>query len=72
VTPFPRKFSAPIRARDTRNDVLEQWALRIDSSLAHTVPVPTETRYGLSCLTSVPKFEPVCTTGVRWYPRRRR
>ena len=66
------KFSAPIDARETRKDVLEKSALMIDSSLAHTVPLPTETRKGFSCFTCVPKFDPVWTTGARWYPTQRR
>jgi hypothetical protein len=66
------KFSAPIDARDTRKDVLEKSAVMIDSSLAHTVPLPTATRKGFSCLTCVPKFDPVCTTGDSWYPTPRK
>ena len=66
------KLSFPIDARETRKDVLEKSALMIDSSLAHTVPLPTETRKGFSCLICVPKFEPVWTTGASRYPTRRR
>ena len=29
-----------------------------------TVPVPTVQSVGISCLTIVPKLEPVCTTGA--------
>ena len=60
---FPRKLSGPIDARDTRKDVLEKSALMTDSPSATIVPLPTEARYGVSCFTSQPKFDPVCTTG---------
>ena len=65
---LPRKLCAPIETRDTRNDVLEKSALTIDSPSAITVPLPTETRYGVSCLTVVPKFEPVCSTRSQVVP----
>ena len=45
-------------ARDSRKDVLENSAFIIDSASATIVPVPTELRYGLSCLTLPPKFAP--------------
>ena len=34
----------------------------IDSPSATIVPRPTVVRYGFSCLTSMPKFDPVCST----------
>ena len=61
---LPRKLSRPIDASDTRKEVLEKSALRIDSPSATTVPLPTELRYGFSCFTIMPKFDPVWTTGV--------
>ena len=65
---LPRKLCAPILTRDTRNDVLEKSALMIDSPSATIVPVPTALRYGFSCPTSVPKFDPVCSTGSEVVP----
>ena len=47
---FPRKLSRPIDVRDTRKDVLEKSAFTIDRPSATIVPLPTELRYGLSCL----------------------
>ena len=69
---FPRKLSAPIDTGDTRNDVLEKSALMIDRPSATIVPLPTMLRYGFSWPTSVPKFDPVCTTWPRSYPSQRR
>ena len=69
---FPRKLCGPIDARDTRKDVLEKSALMIDSPSATIVPLPMELRYGVSCFTWVPKFDPVCTTCERSYPSQRR
>ncbi len=31
-----------------------------DNPSATMVPLPMELRYGLSCVTIVPKFDPVC------------
>ena len=62
---FPRKLSAPTDVRDTRKDVLEKSALMIDSPSATIVPLPTELRYGFSCFTRWPKFDPVCSTSER-------
>ena len=59
---MPRKLRGPIASGDTRNDELEYSALMIDSPSATIVPLPTVLRNGVSCLTSVPKFEPVCAT----------
>ena len=50
----------------------EKSALMIDSPSATIVPLPTELRYGVSCLTSKPKFDPVCSTGESLYPRQRK
>lgn len=69
---FPRKLYGPIEARDTRKDVLENSALTMESPSATIVPLPTEHRYGVSCCTSVPKFDPVCSTRDKSYPRPRR
>ena len=49
----------PIDTRDTRKDVLEKSALMIDSPSATIVPRPTALRYGFSCFTIMPKFDPV-------------
>ncbi len=62
---MPRKLCAPIEARDTLNDVLENSAFETDSPSATMVPLPTEVRYGESCFTASPKFDPVCTTRPR-------
>ena len=70
--PLPTKLCGPIDARDTQNDVLEASSLIISSPSATIVPVPTEHRNGFACFTPVPKFDPVCSTGVRWYPRPRK
>jgi hypothetical protein len=59
--PLPRKLRAPMDARDSRKDVLENSAFIIDRASATMVPVPMELRYGLSCLTWPPKFAPVWT-----------
>ena len=69
---LPRKLRAPIERRDSRKDVLEKSALMIDSPSATIVPLPTELRYGFSCLTLPPKFDPVWTILPRSYPRPRR
>ena len=47
----------------TRNEVLEKSAFMIDSPSETIVPVPIVLSNGLSCLTSAPKFEPVCSSG---------
>lgn len=62
---LPRKLRGPIEACERRNDVLEKSALTIDSPSATIVPVPTVARYGVSCCTSEPKLEPVCSTTPR-------
>ena len=62
---LPRKLCAPIETWDTRKDVLEKSVLMIDRPSATIVPLPMELRYGFSCFTAVPKFDPVCTTGER-------
>ena len=69
---FPRKLRGPIDTRDRRKDVLEKSAFIMDSPSATIVPLPIEVRYGLSCPTSVPKFDPVCSTCDRSYPSQRR
>jgi hypothetical protein len=69
---FPRKVRGPIDARDTRKEVLEKWALMNESPSETIVPVPTELRYGVSCLTAIPKFDPVCSTRDRSYPSARK
>lgn len=62
---FPRKLCAPIAVGDSRKEVLEYSAFIRDSPSATMVPVPILLRKGLSCLTPVPKLEPVCSTGER-------
>lgn len=62
---FPTKFCGPIDTRDTRKDVLERSAFIIVSPSATIVPLPIVVRYGVSCPTSVPKFDPVCSTWDR-------
>ncbi len=69
---FPTNVRAPTVARDTRNDVLEKSAFMMDSPSETIVPLPTEVRYGVSCLSSSPKFDPVCSTVDNPYPRPRR
>ncbi len=53
--------------------MLEYSAFMNDSPSETIVPLPTPLRYGLSCRTSTPKFEPLCTSGrpIR-YPMSRR
>ena len=41
----------------------EYSAFITDSPSETIVPVPTVVRNGDSCLTSTPKFEPLCTKG---------
>ena len=48
----------------TRNELPENSALMIDRPSETIVPVPTTVSVGISCLTSMPKLEPVCSTGV--------
>jgi hypothetical protein len=62
---LPRKLCAPIDVRDTRKALFEKSALINDSPSATIVPLPTETWNGVSCRTSVPKFDPVCSTFER-------
>ena len=62
---FPTKFCGPIDTRDTRKDVLEKSAFIIVSPSATMVPLPIVVRYGVSCPTSVPKLDPVCSTWDR-------
>lgn len=62
---LPRKLCAPIDVCETRNEVPENSAFMIDSPSATIVPLPTVARYGVSCPTSVPKLEPVCSTCER-------
>ena len=69
---LPRKFRFPMAAGTTRNEVLEYSALMKDSPSETIVPVPTALSMGSSCLTSMPKLEPVCSTGASRYPRARR
>ena len=45
--------------------MLEKSALMMDSPSATIVPLPTALRNGVSCLTSSPKFDPVCRTSWR-------
>ena len=66
------KLSGPIDTRDTRKDVLEKSAFMMDRPSATIVPRPMLVRYGVSCPTSVPKFDPVCSTWPRSYPSQRR
>ncbi len=62
---MPTKLRGPIAARDTRNEVLETSSLITFRPSATIVPVPTEVRNGFVVVTSLPKFDPVCTTGTR-------
>jgi len=65
---LPRKLRGPIDVRVTQKDVLETSSLMIASPSATIVPVPTEHRLGFACSTTMPKFDPVCSTGERRYP----
>ena len=69
---FPTKLCGPIDTREIRNDVLEKSAFISDRPSATIVPLPIVLRNGVSCPTSVPKFDPVCSTSDRSYPRQRR
>src|SRR5262249_32467156 len=51
-----------------RNDVLETSSFTRISPSATIVSLPTALRAGCAWFTSMPKFDPVCTTGDRWYP----
>jgi hypothetical protein len=55
---FPRKLCPPIDTGDTRKDVLDKSAFIRDSPSATIVPLPIVLRYGVSCPTPVPKFDP--------------
>src|SRR5436190_15934671 len=68
LTSLPTKLPGPIAARHTRNEVLETSSLKTFRPSAVIVPVPTNVRKGLVVVTSLPKFDPVCTTGVRRQP----
>lgn len=46
--------------------------MRTERPSATIVPLPTDTSSGVSCCTSVPKFDPVCSTRERSYPMPRR
>ncbi len=70
---LPRKLRAPSSARRSRNEVLENSAFMNDRPSETIVPLPTPLRYGFSCRTSTPKFEPLCTSGrPNRYPTKRR
>ena len=69
---LPRKFRFPMAAGATRKEVAENSALMNDSPSETIVPVPTAASVGTSCLTSMPKLEPVCSTGASRYPSARR
>jgi hypothetical protein len=62
---LPTKLCAPTDTGETRKELLEKSALANDNPSATIVPRPTALRYGLSCFTSVPKFDPVCSTRPR-------
>ena len=49
----------------TRNEVLENSAFMIERPSETIVPVPMWLSAGTSCLTSMPKFEPVCSTAPK-------
>src|SRR5215831_12908077 len=51
-----------------KEDVLETSSFTRCSPSATIVPLPTALSDGFACITSVPKFAPVCTTGLRPYP----
>ena len=65
---MPMKVRGPIAARDTRNEVLETSSFTTFSPSATIVPLPTEVSKGFEVITSLPKFDPVCSTGLRRYP----
>jgi hypothetical protein len=69
---FPRKFRVPTVTGRTRKELPENSALMKDRPSETIVPVPTALSVGISCLTSVPKLEPVCCTGASRYPMARR
>lgn len=69
MTSLPTKLRGPIDARETQKEVLETSSLITISPSATIVPVPTEHRHGFACNTTSPKFDPVCSTGERWYPQ---
>ena len=48
----------------TRKEVAENSAFMNDSPSETIVPVPTAASVGTSCLTSMPKLEPVCSSGI--------
>ena len=52
--------------------MVEKSAFMIDRPSATIVPLPIVLRNGVSCPTSVPKFDPVCSTSHRSYPIQRR
>ena len=45
--------------------MLEKSVLMIDRPSATIVPLPIVLRNGVSCPTSMPKFDPVCSTSHR-------
>ncbi len=69
---LPRKLRSPIDTCDRRKEVLERSAFMTDKASETIVPLPTVVRYGDSCPSSVPKFDPVCWTCERLYPSARR
>ena len=69
---FPKKLSPPMYTGETRNDVAETSEFMIVRPSATIVPLPMMLMYGFSWPTSVPKFDPVCTTWPRSYPSQRR
>ena len=68
---FPTKLRGPMDAQDTWNEVLEKSALMIDNPSATIVLLPTVLWNGVSWRTSILKFDPVCTTRDRSYPKQR-
>ena len=52
--------------------MVEKSAFMIDRPSATIVPLPMVLRNGVSCPTSMPKFDPVCSTSHRSYPSQRR
>ena len=69
---FPKKLLPPMYTGETRNDVVEKSAFMMDRPSATIVPLPMMLMYGVSCPTSVPKFDPVCSISPRSYPSQRR
>ena len=63
---LPKKQRAPIDTPRTGTSVAEKSAFMTDSESETIVPEPIVVSSAASCLSSVPKFEPVCSSrGIR-------